>query len=274
MGILSGFKCPFGGKQKRGKSDPGRFARVGWLVDTPSAGLIYGTPSRVRSESVGSHPKSASRCPAVIDLEARYFQIPCPHDIHLRVERGKDGKWALVNLAGEKGGVRPNKLKSLVHMVGEREWRHPDRPMLQVNAPYRFVADEPVYITQCGPFLDYPAHAWPGLVFGGRFPVDVWPRVLMWAFEWHDPSRPLLIRRGQPWFYVTFELADPSRQVKLVEAEMTPQLRQYVSQIDGVTNFTNRTFSLFNRAASLRPKVLLKERQDRYASEVSLEAAE
>lgn len=250
-----------------GEKAAGRAARgackVGWLVDAPSGGLIYDEPRRVRlgrRPDGAVHPKSASRCPALVDFEARYFEVPCPHDIHLRMVRHPEKGWSIQNLIGDGGSVRPSKIAQAVHLVSPKEWRHPDRPMIQVSAPYRFIADDAVYITQCGPFMDYQSSAWPGLVFGGRFPVHIWPRGLMWAFEWYDTSRELKIRRGDPWFYVYFEGADPARQVQLVEAEMTPQLRDYARQIDGVTNYVNQTFSLFDRARRMRPETLLKER--------------
>ena len=248
-------ECPVSGK---------RSVKIGWLVDAPGAGLIYDAPRRLKSTTQGKHPKSASRCPAVLDLEARYFEIPCPHDIHLKLAKNKEDQWVIVNLLGENGSVRPSTMKKLVHLVNPKEWRHPGRPMLQVNAPYRFVADEEVYITQCGPFMDYKAQSWPGQVFSGRFPLHLWPRVLMWAFEWHNTSKELKIRRGSPWFYAFFETTDPSRPVKMVEAEMTEDLRSYVKQLDGVTNYVNQTYSLFDRAARVRPKTLLKERASRF----------
>ena len=80
---------------------------------------------------------------------------------------------------------------------------------------------------------------------------------MMWAFEWYDTSRELVLRRGEPWFYVRFETHDPSRHVRLIEADMTPDLRQYLSGLSSVTNYVNRTFSLFDTAKSRRPKVLL-----------------
>lgn len=237
---------------------------AGWMVEAPSAGLIYDAPRRVRSQpgkSGPQHPKSAGRCPALLDFEARYFEVPCPHDIHLRMFMHPEKGWMLQNVDGDTGDIRKSKLNQVVHMVGPQEWRHPDRPMIQVNAPYRFVADDELYITQCGPFLDYKSSAWPGIVFGGRFPVHIWPRGLMWAFEWHDVTKPLHIRRGDPWFYVTFEGRRPDRPVHLVEAEMTPELQAYAKKIDGVTNYVNRTFSLFDRARMARPKTLLRERR-------------
>jgi hypothetical protein len=80
---------------------------------------------------------------------------------------------------------------------------------------------------------------------------------MMWAFEWYDTSRELSLRRGEPWFYVRFETHDPSRPVRLLEADNTPELKQYLAGLSTVTNYVNRTFSLFETAKARRPKTLL-----------------
>jgi len=237
---------------------------VGWLIDAPSASLIYDDPRRVRTESSGKqHVKSAARCPAVIDMESRYFMIACPYDLHLRVEKDDSGKWRLRNVAGQNGTARHAQLAKHLHFVTQAEWRHPERPMLQVTAPYRFISDDPVYLTQCGPFMHYSSHAWPGVVFGGRFATHIWPRALQWAFEWFDTSKDLVIKRGDPWFYVMLESLNPARQVRLVKAAMTPGLKEYLQGIDGVTNYVNQTFSLYGRAVERRPQRLLQQTEAR-----------
>jgi hypothetical protein len=45
--------------------------------------------------------------------------------------------------------------------------------------------------------------------------------------------------------------------VRLVEAEMTPALEQYLKGMDTVTQYVSRTFSLFPTARSRRPQQLL-----------------
>jgi hypothetical protein len=84
---------------------------------------------------------------------------------------------------------------------------------------------------------------------------------MMWAFEWYDTSKELVLRRGEPWFYVRFETEDPSRPVRLIEAEMTPALEEYAAGAFAVTNYVNRTFSLFNTARERRPEKLLVPKQ-------------
>ena len=116
-------------------------------------------------------------------------------------------------------------------------------------------------MTQMPPITQYNMNAWPGVMIGGRLPIHIWPRQMMWAFEWFEPSKPLVLKRGDPWFYVRFETDDPSRPVRLFEAEMTPELRSYREGLSGVANYMNRTYSLFKTAESRRPKQLLKRKE-------------
>ena len=232
---------------------------VGWFLNSQKAGVIFYPPERFRStEKNKTHAKSASRCPAVINMESRYFVFRAPFDLHLQFVRDKDGKPGLRNLNGDLSPVRANKISQHLHVTSEKEWRHPNVPTIQLSLPYVLVADEPVYATQLAPFMHYQKDPWPGTIFGGRFPINVWPRPLMWAFEWHDTTKPLKINRGDPLFYVMFEAATPDRSVALVETELTKDLADYVDFVSGAVNFVNQTFSLFERAEEVRPDTLIK----------------
>ena len=83
----------------------------------------------------------------------------------------------------------------------------------------------------------------------------------MWAFEWHDTSKDLILKRGEPLFYCMFESMDPSRPIQLVEAEMTPELGEYMETIGGAVTYVNQTFSLFKAANDLRPKKIVKRKE-------------
>ncbi len=231
---------------------------VGWFLNTQKSGVIYFPPERFRgAEKNREHAKSASRCPAVINMESRYFVFRSPIDMHLGFIRDKDGKPGLRNLAGDMSAVRSNKLGQMITMANEREWRYPGVPTLQLTLPYVLIADEPVYVTQLAPFMHYQKDPWPGTIFGGRFPINVWPRPLMWAFEWQDTEKPLKINRGDPLFYVMFEGLSPDRSFALVEAELTKDLEEYMEFVSGAVNYVNQTFSLFERAEEIRPQTLL-----------------
>jgi hypothetical protein len=74
------------------------------------------------------------------------------------------------------------------------------------------------------------------------------------GLEWHDTSQDLILKGV---CLARFETEDPSRRISLVEAEMTPELQQYLKGMDTVTQYVARTFSLFPTARSRRPKQLL-----------------
>lgn len=236
-------------------------ARVGWFLSEEKGAVIFDPPERVASRGVSrAHAKSAARCPAVVQMESRYFMVRCPYDLHIGFGRDKEGKAVLINRAGSSSSIRGNKIAQVLTLVSETEWRYPDRPTIQLALPYCFIADEPIFITQLSAFAHYRADPLPGTIFGGRFPLHIWPRPLMWAFEWHEPSKDLILKRGEPLFYVQFETHDPSRAVQLVEAARTPELMRYMNELSAVTNYVNQTFSLFEAAERLRPAKLLTER--------------
>lgn len=238
------------------KSGP---VQVGWFLTQDKGAVLYDPPERLVSRAPNrTHAKSASRCPAVIQMESRYFVVKCPFDLHLGFSRDDKGKAVLVNRAGTASPIRGNKLGEVLTLVSEPEWRYPDRPTVQLSLPYCFIADEPVWLTQIGTFAHYRRDPLPGTIFGGRFPLSLWPRPLMWAFEWHDTDRDLILKRGEPLFYCQFEHDGPDRPVQMVEAEKTPELTAYMEKISGVVNYVNQTFSLMKQAEALRPSKLLK----------------
>lgn len=232
---------------------------VGWFLTSDKGAVLYDPPERLIFRPPGKpHAKSASRCPAVVQLESRYIVIKCPFDMHLGFGRDDKGKAILINRAGGASAIRGSKISDVLALVNEGEWRYPDRPTIQMKLPYCFIADEMVYLSQLGCFAHYRKDPLPGTIFGGRFPLNIWPRPLMWAFEWHEPEKDILLRRGEPLFYCQFEGTAPDRPVQLVEAERTPELETYMEQIGGVVNYVNQTFGLFKAAEALRPTRLLK----------------
>lgn len=231
---------------------------VGWFLASDKGAVLYDPPERVQIRPPNkAHAKSASRCPAVIQLESRYFLVKCPFDLHIGFQRDDKGKPVLVNRAGANSPIRSSKLNEVLTLVSEAEWRFPDRPTIQLHLPYYFISDEMVYLTQLAAFAHYRPDPLPGTIFGGRFPISIWPRPLMWAFEWHEPQKDLILRRGEPLFYVQFEGMDPSRAVQVVEAERTAELQAYLEKVSGVVNYVNQTFSLFKAAEGMRPRKLL-----------------
>ena len=238
-----------------------RVLEVGWINRAEQASFIWDDPTPYRRVD-GQDPKSAKalqNCPAVHDYEARHFVVPCPFDLNLALARDKDGKLGIRNLDGTQSAVSTSALMKLLHLNGPGQWRHPERPLLQITTPYYFIADEVCWMSQLPPYLTYREPQLPGLVVGGRLPIHIWPRAMIWAFEWHEPAKPLRLRRGEPWFLLRFETDDPSRPVRLVEAEWTSELDAFNKGTEGVTKYIRRTWSLFRVAERRRPAKLLKK---------------
>lgn len=235
-----------------------RLVDVGWLLDTAKSQFIWAAPTRVeRGDPPPQHAKSASKCPALLDYEARLYSVPCPIDARIGFRRDAEGKPQLFNADGDQASIRGKYLGQMLSLVAEREWRQPGRPIVQIVTPYVFLADEPVYMSQMPPFAQYRARPWPGILLGGRLPIHIWPRQMMWAFEWWDPAQPIELTRGEPWFYVRFEAHDPTRRFRLFEAEMTQPLREYIAGLTAVSNYVDQTFALFKTAQERRPARLL-----------------
>lgn len=239
-----------------------RVVDVGYAIEADKAAVIWEPPKQyARKLPRPASAKSVQVCPAAIDFDARHFVVTAPVDLNLRFRFDDKDQPQLVNASGAHSTVRPKHLNQMVALISRNEWRDPQKPIIQIITPYIFFSDETVYINQVPPYLDYIDPPWPGTLISGRFPINIWPRHLMWAFEWHDTSKDLVIKRGDPWFYARFETDDPSRPVRMVEAEITDEVRRYIDSVSGVTNYVNRTFSLFDRAKQIRPKQLLIRKQ-------------
>ena len=239
-----------------------RTVDVGWVMKAPKAGVIWDDPEPFRQVAPEMpDAKSVQKCPGSIDADSRLHVIKCPYDLHLRLGQGKDGRPQLLNVQGANSAIRPSVMSQIMLMHPQSEWRHPDRPLLQFVTPYVFVSDAPVWINQLPPYQDYLKTRRPGLMITGRFPIHIWPRPFMWAFEWHDTKEDLILRRGEPWFYVRFETEDPTQNIRLFEAERTPTLDEFMQSVLDVSNYTNRTYSLFRQAENRRPARLVERKK-------------
>jgi hypothetical protein len=239
-----------------------RVYKAGWFFKDDKASLIWDAPKAVSFDNPKpTTSKSAQACPAAIEFDRRHYAIPCPIDLHLRMVRNAQGQLQLTNVEGPMASTRPAGLQQMLMLSPQNEWRHPNRPMLQLVTPFVFISDDPLYVNQFPPFLHYETQSRPGVMLCGRFPADIWPRVHMWAFEWYDLEKDLILKRGEPLFYVRFEAPDPASPIRLVEAERTPELETFMRSILDVTNFVNQSFQLFKTARERRPQKLLVEKK-------------
>ncbi len=183
-----------------------RTVDVGWVIDPArEATFIWDAPRKLgHAASSSAHAKSVANCPAVSDHEARLIEITCPIDIKLRFFRDAQGNPSMAAIDGEQSSIRPQQFSQMVmavHPCGVAPPATSSHPGDDTASFYRGSAglDDP----DAG-FLSPPAAASAWHDAGRRFPIHIWPRELVWAFEWHDVNTDLIIRRGDPWFYLSF----------------------------------------------------------------------
>jgi hypothetical protein len=231
--------------------------RVGWFVETERGAVLYDAPRPLaHTHDFGATDRKApTHCPAVQSYAAGVYVVSCPFTLALRCgRRGTNWEFRLDRRQSE---IDPAAADRLFTFLPPREWRHPERPILQVQAPYVFVSDDEVELTQEPPHQHYMPGR-PGVIIGGAFPIRDWPRPLSFAFEWHEIAAPLLLKRGEPWFYLSFRAASGDR-VRLERIAKSKVIEGYLAHISDVATFTARTFDLIERAREVRPASLLPE---------------
>ena len=127
----------------------------------------------------------------------RNIVVPCPVELNIRFSDNADGKVNCINGEGAQSSVRSKALNQMIAIMTRNEWRHSDCPIIQIVTLYVFLADAPTWLNQFPPFLDYAKPSLADAQTGGRFPVHMWPRQLIWAFEWHDITKSLVIQCGR-----------------------------------------------------------------------------
>ena len=237
-------------------------AVVGWLFAQDQSAVVYFPPKKLEWPTQAA-PGGVAECPAIHDLARHYYVVCSPFSIGLHCTRlvpGESFYYDVVPVEGHKT-LSLKTLQTVLQVTPPSIWESPQRPTLQLMLPYVFISDESVYVEQTPAFFSPAAANWPLLVYPGRFPIDVWPRQVNFSFQWTDPGRDILIERGQPLFYLRFLPAQRDRKVRLVEAERTRELENFMSAVRDVTSVVDRSFSLLTRAAELRPPKLLVEKK-------------
>jgi hypothetical protein len=233
---------------------------IGWYVDSSFGSFAFGEPVPV----IGDRQKALSNravqaCPAINELENRLFEVRCPYNLHLEIEKNGD-KYDLFVL-DDKTRLDHDLIAKFVTLMPPKIWRKPDVPVIQISSPYIFVCDETCYMTQMPPFLEQKHSQWPGILIAGRFDIKNWLRPLNWAFEWTDTTKPLRLRKNDVMYYLNFETNTPASKIDLFRAKITPEILEFKKGAEGMPKFTSNTFKVMEVAAKRRPAKLL-ERAD------------
>lgn len=200
------------------------------------AGAIFFPPEPLWPK-LQREPKAIEICPAVQDFSQRTFSIRAPFTFRL-VNTGND-KEPEIRLDQGRSSISFTKLKRLLSLNPQSDWRTPLAPILQVETPYFFSSDSPVHMIQRHPYHLIGRDV-PFRVVEGGFRIDMWKRPLAWAVEWIRPDEEIFVHRGDPWFDVTF--FPPSETgLKLEEAPFDEVIEKQSLSARHVTNYVKGT---------------------------------
>jgi len=198
---------------------------VSWGLKPFFESIDWGAPEVfTRNLPKPTTSKSVQVCPAAVDFDARYFVIKCPADLTIRLILDENAAPTLQTNTVPGSSTKRSSLDSSATLIDPNDWRHKDRPIIQIPTPYVFLSEELVYLNLSPAFMDYRSSPLPGMTMNARFTIKTQPNQLVWSFEWHDIQKEIKFKQGEPWFYVYFESSDPSRKVRLLEPEQSDHL--------------------------------------------------
>jgi len=233
--------------------------KIGWFHVNIEGTAAFPSPEKVHlSKDPSTTKRGFLSCPAVRASAAGYFAVKSPFSLHMRFRRTKD----VVSFIPVYPFTTVNeaKLEAMFRLEPREIWRSIDIPLVQMPSPYCFVADEPIEIEQCPPiFAETTSLNWR--LISGKFDIYGWQRPLNWAFEWDSKCGDLMIKLGEPLYYVRFY--DKSGSLipnpDLLQISLTEELRTRLNASSGVTALQRGTAALIKKSAEERSKSLISE---------------
>ena len=216
--------------------------KIGWCnTPTPWSDLLPFEPEQLRVDI---------RCPVIAAWASQSFVVKAPFDLGVQFTHGPDGaelKW----IKEYDFKIEP---RQVVPFTKQKLWRKPNQPSVQWTINNLFVADEPVWMETWSPFFHFRKNPLPGVIVPSRHNIHEWAKPVPWVFEWHDISKPLVIKRGEPIQYVRFHTPNNDETFKIVRLEYTEELEKAVERAASLTPFKKNFFSLGKALLGHRPK--------------------
>lgn len=205
---------------------------------------------------MSDHVKGNGRfCPALKEIFKNIYVIRSPFDLYLRHNFQQNGESWIEVLP--KSTLSPDKFNDIFHVSSKEDLNHKDRPMIQMTIPILFLSDSDIQMDIIPPFLEY--NEIPGIIAGGSFNIHDWQRPINMMFEWHDTSKDLIIKRGDPILYLKFTNQRRDSSISLEIIEPTDKIKKMVNECTGAKAMTKGLSStLMKEHGKRRPKRLIK----------------
>jgi len=179
--------CPLGGKTT---ADMKRISTV--------SEMLWFEPEPVLKHIVQERDKHVAflKCPAMVDLYKNVFMVRSPMDITLSIARDDKG-----NCVVREHSQLPTFMHDfIVHRDSIQNSRF---PMISISICYLMYTKKSLEIEVMHPSLS--AHISTGLrgvnLICGKYDISKWIRPLEMAFEVHDDTERIEIKRGDPLYY-------------------------------------------------------------------------
>lgn len=236
----------------------GKKIKIGWTTSYDWYDLIGFEPERFKfAEEIKGAPKF---CPATQLYYNNTFVIRSPFDMRLSCEIGP--KSCLVKpVFGKDTNIDRSLYNRVIMDHPVSDLSDPKKPIVQFLIENIFVSDTPdVWIESVPPHFHYSSNPLPVRTFSGSFNIYDWQRPLNWAFEWVEPEKDIIIKRGDPLIYVRFHSKILNAKYEIVKIERHKDLQASLDRADFASKkLRGIGFKLFENARKIRPKKLIKE---------------
>ena len=161
-----------------------------------------------------------TKCPAFLDYIKNVYVIRSPISITLNL----DPKTRYLSISPQGQQFYDLFVLNRCDLVGDT-----DPPLSTLKYHYSFLADNECLIEQLPVMFHDKTVASNINVITGTYDISKWLRPLEFAFEFIDTNKPLVIKRGDPLFYIRFVPSD-SKKVNLVKKEFCEEELKFQEQ--------------------------------------------
>lgn len=232
---------------------------VAWCYSVEEGVAAFPHPEKVHLEKDPSPEKRGHlSCPAVRAVAVGHLLVRSPFSLRLRFNRSDDH--VTITPVYPDTSIGQNRLGELLRLEPSNIWRSKDVPVIQFPSPYIFISDEFIEVEQCHPFLSESTKLNWRLI-PGRFNIHGWHRPLNWAIEWDATAGDLLIKQGEPLYYLKFYDIEGRRidNPNIKHIPMSSDIKRSLNSTIGVSGIQRGTAKLIhdaskNRTGNLIPK--------------------
>lgn len=235
----------------------GKKIKIGWTTSYDWWDLVSDIPERFQfSDEIKGAPKF---CPATQLYYNNTFVIRSPFSVKLKCEIGPKS-CLVVPEFGADMGIDRDLYNRLFMSHPTPDLADPKKPVVQYLVEQIFVSDTPdVWIESVPAHFHYKENPWPVRTYSGSFNIYDWQRPLNWAFEWMNPEKEIVIKRGDPLIYVRFHSKILNAKYELVRIDKSSDLKASLARADFASKKLRGVgFKLFERARTIRPKKFIK----------------